>query len=115
MRRRVAFWLAWALAGILVAMYAAGIVYAFLTLAIAALFGPLRRRIQNVIDRRFYRRKYDASRILAAYGTRPRDEVDLKTLSDDLMGVVRETVQPAHASLWLRSADGTLPAEERKA
>jgi hypothetical protein len=85
------------------------------TLTIAAMFGPLRRRIQNVIDRRFYRRKYDASRILAAYGTRLRDEVDLKTLSDDLLVVVRETVQPAHASLWLRSSDRTPPVGGRKA
>jgi glucan phosphoethanolaminetransferase (alkaline phosphatase superfamily) len=85
------------------------------TLAVAALFGPMRRRLQNVIDRRFYRRKYDASRILATYGAQLREDVDLKTLSDDLLGVVGETVQPVHASLWLRPPDGTPPAKGRKA
>ena len=85
------------------------------TLAIAALFNPLRRRIQSFIDQLFYRRKYDASRILAAYGNRLREEVDLKALSDDLLEVVGETVQPAQASLWLRAPDGASPAGGRKA
>jgi hypothetical protein len=79
------------------------------TLVIAALFGPLRRRVQDVVDCRFYRARYDAAQAVEGFASRLRNETDLEALSSDLIGVVARTIQPAHASLWLAESGRAVP------
>ena len=83
-------------------------------LAVTALFQPLRSRVQTVVDHRFYRRKYDATRTMERFASQIRDQVELEQLTAGLVAVVRETMQPSHASLWLRHPKYSNPALDRR-
>jgi hypothetical protein len=88
--------------GRLLSGQASSLAVAAATLAVAALFQPLRRRVQDLVDRRFNRRRHDAARIIEAFGTRLREQVDLDSLTGELLAAVDQTMQPTQASLWLR-------------
>jgi hypothetical protein len=92
-----------------------GVAIVLSTLAIVILIGPLRRRLQAVIDRRFYRRKYDAAKIVAAFSATLRQEVDPDAVGERVLAVARETLQPTHASLWLRPSRLSPPSESSDA
>ncbi|HUG16477.1 MAG TPA: hypothetical protein VMM78_15845, partial [Thermomicrobiales bacterium] len=90
-----------------VAGYDSTIGVAISTLAVAALGRPLRARIQGAVDRRFYRRRYDAARTVEAFSVRLRDEIDVLTLAGERQAIISETLQLAHVSLWIRPAGST--------
>ncbi|MGH3428333.1 MAG: hypothetical protein ACRDQZ_12330, partial [Mycobacteriales bacterium] len=80
------------------------------TLAVAAAFQPLRRRIQHAVDHRFYRDKYDLTQILKAFNARMREQIDIDALATEMIAVVTDTLQPSHAALWVRPAEPPLPS-----
>jgi hypothetical protein len=108
-QRQQTKWVVYGITAALTGQAQSEVVTVVSTLIIAALFSPLRRRVQAIIDQRFYRRRYDARQTLAAFSEVVRNEVELDNLSNELLGFIRETLQPAEVTLWLK------PAEEKGA